>query len=108
MTTENTNTARRSNTALWASAFLIVGMILTQAGRVRLEAVARADGSEVGDLTIATFGIADGSEPIAILSRRAERVFFYGVERGKLKLLATESLPDTFVRARELAGNTTR
>ncbi|MEM1424628.1 MAG: hypothetical protein AAGH64_11580 [Planctomycetota bacterium] len=109
MGTNETNTAnRRSNTVLWASAFLLTGMILSQAGRVGLESEARADVSEVGDLTIASFRASDGSEPIAILSRRAERVFFYGISRGEIELLATEPLPETFVRARSRAGNPNR
>ena len=95
-----------SHTVLWASAFVLMGMILTQAARVGVENEARADVSEVGDLTVATLGIADGSEPIAILSRRSERIFFYGVQNGReLVLLATEDLPQAFTRARNLAGN---
>ncbi|GAB4550368.1 MAG: hypothetical protein Tsb0013_12080 [Phycisphaerales bacterium] len=113
MTTTNDNgrpgrSGGSGHTVLWASAFVLMGMVLTQAGRVGVESEARADVSEVGDLTVATMTIADGSEPIAILSRRSERIFFYGVERGELILLATEDLPQAFTRARELAGNTGR
>ena len=109
MTTNNTsNSNRRSNPVLWASAFLLMGMVLSQAGRVGLESAARADVSEVGDLTIASFRASDGSEPIAILSRRAERVFFYGISRGQIELLATEALPEVFVKARAQTGNPNR
>ncbi len=100
---------RSSHTVLWASAFVLMGMVLTQAGRVGLESQALADVSEVGDLTIATMASSDGSEPVAILSRRSERIFFYGINgQRNLELLATEDLPQSFTKARELAGNTGR
>lgn len=108
---ETQKSRRPSSTGvLWASAFLLMGMILTQAGRSGLENTARADVSEVGDLTIATMKTSDGSEPIAILSRRSERVLFYGIQNGReLKLLGEPvNLPDAFTKARTLATNNGR
>lgn len=91
--------------ALWASAFVLAGMILSQAANVGVESRAYADVSEVGDLTIASLQVADGSEPIAILSRRAERLFIYGVEnRDQIQMLASEDLRQTFARARQVAS----
>lgn len=110
MVEQNKNTpTRHAPVALWASAFVLAGMVLGRAGSVGLESSAGADVSEVGDLTIATMQISDGSEPVAVLSRRSERLFIYGVKgRDKVELLAVENLAEAFAKARELAGNTGR
>lgn len=100
----NTPGAGRTHLALWASAFVIGAMILTQAGRVGASSAAM-DVSEVGDLTITTLSNVDGSESIAISSRRAEKLFLYGVvSNDELELLAVENLNEAFSKARQLGA----
>ena len=95
--------------ALWASAFVLGGMVLQTAARLGAEPQARADVSEVGDLTVATLRLNDGGEAIAILSRRDEVLMLYSVKNGRqINRLAVQPLDEAFTRARASAANTSR
>ncbi len=76
----NTRTDRTSSlaasAALWASAFVVAAMILTQAGRLagnQARAEMAADGSEYGLVT--TKG--GNEELLYVLEKRAGRIFVY-------------------------------
>jgi hypothetical protein len=91
--------------ALWASAFVLMGLIIVSAGRFEGEAL--ADVSEVGDLTVLTVATGDlnSEEVVAILSRRSETLFIYGVEQGRtVERYVLDDLSRSFGIAREKAG----
>lgn len=78
--------SRLSSTALlWASAFILLGLVIVQSGRVAahwLVPEARADVvSRVADYTTATVYSGSGSEDIlVVLDGRGEQVFTYRVK----------------------------
>jgi len=91
--------------ALWASAFVIMGMIITAAARLGVENQALADVSEVADLTILTTRSADNEDVLSILDRREERIYVYGVEQGRtVALYQVQDLKELFIQARAAAG----
>lgn len=70
--------------ALWASAFVIGAMIITQASRLGSGVPAYAGNvSEVGDLTVLTASAGDNDDVLAVLDRRDEILYIYGVENGR-------------------------
>ncbi len=108
---KNTTRTRASGTvvALWASAFVLAGMVLQTAADRGIQTEARADVSEVGDLTVATLRLNDGGEAIAILSRRDEVLMMYSVENGRrINRLAVQPLDTAFAQARANATNNNR
>lgn len=70
--------------ALWASAFVIGAMIISQASRLGAGNPAYAGNvSEVGDLTVMTASAGDNEDVLAVLDRRDEILYIYGVEQGR-------------------------
>jgi hypothetical protein len=93
--------------ALWASAFVILAMIVTQAGRIGAGASSAIAGnvSTVNDLTVLTAAGGDQQDNLVILDRRAERVFIYGVARqGGVQLYESYDLKQLFIDARSAMG----
>jgi len=93
--------------ALWASAFVILAMIITQAGRLTggpSSAVAGIE-SSVGDLTVLTALGQANQDILLVLDRRAERLLIYGVNsRGRLEIHQSYKLPEMFETARVASG----
>jgi hypothetical protein len=111
MNNQSTRVRINAAPALWASAFGILAMIITQAGRFAggpSSAVAGIE-SSVGDLTVLTaFGEAN-QDILLVLDRRAESVLIYGVNsRGKLEMLEADSLSTMFQSARTASGGSRR
>jgi hypothetical protein len=92
--------------ALWASAFVVMAMILTQAGSLTGGGgAAYADVSETGDLTVLTAASAVDEDILCVLDKRAEKLVIYGVEnRNRLVRLNEYDLREMFVSARQFAG----
>lgn len=87
--------------ALWASAFVIMAMIITQASNARLGKEARADVSSVGSMTVTNIQAREDSDVLLVLNDAQERLYIYGLEQGRsLELLQTQSLPEIFSSAR--------
>ena len=87
--------------ALWASAFVILAMIIVQAGRVGNEAQAEGMVSSVADLTVLTASAGDTEDILAVLDRRAETMYIYGVDGARsVELYQFENLSDVFTQAR--------
>ena len=94
-----------SGAALWASAFVILAMIVVQAGRVSVGPSAAYAGnvSTTGDLTVLTAAGGDNQDVLVVLDRRLERVFLYGIEnRSKVQLFESHNLSDMFTSARNV------
>lgn len=87
--------------ALWASAFVIAALVLTQAGRLTgLEPTAAADVSEVADLTVVTTNAGSGWDVMALLDRRGEVLYVYGVSGGRnVELYQVQKLNEVFEQA---------
>jgi hypothetical protein len=106
---------------LWASAFVLAGLIVVQLGRSPapvggagmggLDAVVSAamaapmaDGSvsRVGDYTVMTFSTGN-DDVLAILDSRAEEMFLYRVRSmSEFEFLGRDNLPNLFATARRL------
>ena len=102
-----TTPARRFNpsaVSLWASALVILALVIVQAGRMDPGHLAFADVSEIGDLTILNADAGGGEDVVVILDRRDERVYVYGLLNRNPELLVAENLAELFTRAREIAG----
>jgi len=92
--------------ALWASAFVILAMIVTQAGRITGGASTAEAGlvSTVNDYTVMTASGGDGQDNLILLDRRAERVFIYGANaRDGVRLIESYDLKQMFRGARSAA-----
>jgi hypothetical protein len=100
-------------TLLWASAFVLAGLIIVQLGRIGdRRSVALADfpagmmGSDVvsrvGDYTVMTFS-AGNDDVLAVLDGRSEELFTYRVKNlNQFEFLEREKLADLFSVARRL------
>lgn len=99
----DSSTAGASSPALWASAFVLMALIITQAGR--LTPAAAGDVSEVGDMTILTANAGDQEEVLCILDGRGDTLFIYGVEnRNTVQLYQQLGLNEMFINARANPG----
>lgn len=86
---------------LWASAIVVLALVILQAGRLGAGAQARAEVSEVGDTVIATSAIEVGEDIFAVLDSRAEKLMLYTVvNRNEIALQQTVDLPTLFLEAK--------
>lgn len=86
--------------ALWASAFVIGAMLLTQAGRTSIEPTALGDVSEVADLTVVTAPAGSNWDIMALLDRREEVLYVYGLGSNRsVELYQVQKLDEAFSQA---------
>lgn len=104
MSTDTRQNSSRLDTgaaALWASAFVIMAMIITQASDARLGKEARADITTVGSLTVTNVKAREDSDILLVINDAQERLYVFGIEQGRtLQLHETQSLPEIFTSAR--------
>ena len=106
--TPGTTRARRPRFAphavLWASAFVLAGLVLLQAQRV-VGPVASAElVSRTGDTTIMTVS-GPSDDALWVLDERSEQLFIYAAQqRGGIELVQKLSLSTLFRDARRAAG----
>jgi hypothetical protein len=100
---------------LWASAFVLAGLIVVQLGRSDTATGGRGSGaalaaamsmpdgvSRVGDYTAMTFN-AGSDEVLAVLDGRGEELFLYRVKNmNDFEFLGRDSLPSVFATARKI------
>jgi hypothetical protein len=94
-----------STTALWASAFVLGGLILTQAGRMQSAQADSVSTSNGFCMSTITCGNQSGSETYDLLwvvdDRSETLMIFYGdVYNKQLDLRTTRNLADIFRQAR--------
>lgn len=97
MTTQHSS--RASSPALWASAFVILALILVQAGR-QVGTSAKAEMvSQTGAYTVLT---ADGgsNNVLVVLDKRSEEVFVYSAVQQGVELQQRLPLAKLFTDAR--------
>ncbi len=103
MNTQPTASPKRFDTglaALWASAFVIAGMLLSHAGRTSIEPTAHADVSEVADLTVVTAPAGSNWDIMALLDRREEVLYVYGLGGNRsVELYQVQKLDEAFTQA---------
>lgn len=106
-TTQNNEKPRLDTgaAALWASAFVIGAMIVSQASRLGAGNPAYAGNvSEVGDLTVLTAAAGDNEDVLAVLDRRDEILYIYGVEQARdLVLYQIHRVDELFQEAKGVA-----
>ena len=85
--------------ALWASAFVIAAMILTQAARLGPGSAAYAgEVSDVGQLRLLTAQSGNNEEYIALINSTDETLSIYGIENGRsLELYQVQPLRELFL-----------
>lgn len=108
---QGSDSVQVSAPALWASAFVLLAMIVTQAGRITgggAEAIAGTV-SRVNDLTVLTAEAGDGQDNLILLDQRSERIFVYGVEqRQNVQLIESYDMKEVFRNARNQMGGAQR
>ncbi len=89
-----------SNALLWFSAFILIGLLIVQSGRLASGhlATARADVvSQVGDYTTLTFATQSSEDLLMVVDGRGEQIFVYRILNQKqLELLKRYDLPALF------------
>lgn len=92
--------------ALWASAFVVLALILVEAGRRGHQNAALAgDASSVGDLSVLTASAGTDEDVLCVLDQRNETLSVFGVEQGRsIQLLQVQDLRQAFEQARMNAG----
>lgn len=83
---------------LWASAIILLALVLTQASRLGGPGAAYAGNvSEVGDLTVLTLNAGNSEDVLLVLDSRADRLMVYRVENNTaLRLKANYTLSAMF------------
>lgn len=93
--------------ALWASAFILAGLVLTQASRLPGALAQSQSGTvaSVGELTILSADTGAGEDFVLVLDSVSESIFVYTVEqRTSVELVQAYDLDRLFVDARSRAG----
>lgn len=98
--------SRGTPTALWASAFVIAAMIVTQAGRVGSVEPAHAGNlAEVGQVRLLTADAGGNEDYLAILNIADETISIYSVlNQRSIELHQVARLPDLFEQSRGGTG----
>jgi len=91
--------------ALWASAFVLLALIVTEAGKRNAGARAMAgDAASVADLAVLTAASGTEEDVLCVLDQRNETLSVFGVEQGRsVQLLQVQDLRQAFVQARGAA-----
>jgi hypothetical protein len=92
--------------ALWASAFVLMALIVVEAGKRNAGGVALAgDATDVADLAVLTAASGTDEDILCILDQRNETLSVFGVEQGRsVQLLQVQDLRQAFVQAHGAAG----
>ncbi len=99
------NNFQMNTVALWASAFVLGGLILTQAGRIQTaqaDSVATTGGFSMSTITCGNQAGSDTYDLLWVIDDRSETLMiFYGDVYNKvLDLRTTKNLVDIFKQAR--------
>lgn len=99
---QRTNRGGAGAAALWASAFVILALILVEAGRRGHEPSAFAgDAASVSDLSVLTVASGPDEDVLCVLDQRNETLSVFGVEQGRsVQLLQVQDVREAFARAK--------
>lgn len=105
---QESSPVRPSAPALWASAFVLLALIITQAGRITGGGASAIAGNvaQVNDLTVLTAEASDGQDNLILLDRRSERIFVYGIvqQQQNVQLIESYDMKEVFRNARNQMG----
>ena len=95
---------------LWACAFILFALILTQASRLGGPATAGAElVSHVGDLVTLTANAGNNEDILLVLDGRSDRILIYGVEQGdQLVFRSSYETAELFQTGRAASGRRSR
>ena len=93
---------------MWASAFVLAGFLVVQAGRVETDAAYAGVVDDIGDMRILTADSGNNEEYIAVLNGTDQTISIYGIENGRtVELYQSASIAELFEQAKAAAGATT-
>ncbi|MEM8834210.1 MAG: hypothetical protein AAGD00_00185 [Planctomycetota bacterium] len=93
--------------ALWASAFVIGAMLISQAGSLGESPAMAQSGnvSNIRDLVVLTANASNGEDVLMILDGRDEQLYVYGVSGNRsLELFEVQDVGEMFAQGRGNAG----
>lgn len=95
-----------AHAALWASAFILLALIITEAGKRNAGNTAFAgDATNVADLAVLTASSGTDEDVLCILDQRNETLSIFGVEQGRsVQLLQVQDIRQAFTQARGTAS----
>lgn len=85
--------------SLWASALVILALVIVQAGRMDPGGMAFADVADNGTVVMINADAGGGEDVIVLLDQRAERIYVYSLVNRQPEMLVAEKLADLFTRA---------
>jgi hypothetical protein len=94
----------QSAISLWASALVILALVIVQAGRLDDGHKAFADVALIDDLTIMNADAGGGEEVVVIIDAGTERIFVYSMVNRAPELVVSESLSDLFLQAKAVSS----
>lgn len=97
-----------AHAALWASAFVLLALIIIEAGKRNAGNAALAgDATNIADLAVLTASSGTDEDVLCILDQRNETLSIFGVEQGRsVQLLQVQDIRQAFTQAR--SGTTGR
>ncbi len=91
--------------ALWASAFVLLALILTQAGRLTEPVAYAGEVDDIGQMKLLTAQSGNNEEFIAVLNSSDETISIYGIENARsLELYQVQSLRELFLGLSRATG----
>jgi hypothetical protein len=86
--------------ALWASAFILAGLVVMQAGRLGAGSQANADVVNFSGVTALSASTGNNSSVVLVMDDRTDTVLVYGVEnRNRVELYQNLKLSDLFTES---------
>jgi hypothetical protein len=86
--------------ALWASAFILAGLVVMQAGRLGAGAQAEASVVNFAGVTALSASTGNNSTVILVMDDRTDTVLVYGVEnRNRVELYQNLKLSELFAQS---------
>lgn len=87
--------------ALWASAFVLAGMVVLQAGRYGAGNQASADALQFGSMTLLSADAGGNEDVVLVLDDSSDALLVYGIEnRDRVELYQNLKLSEFFQQAR--------
>ena len=90
---------------LWASAFVLIALIITQASTIGGATAHAGSALAVNDLVVLTAQSTSADEVLVVLDQREEQLFVYGVENRGLRLYDVQDVADLFSQAGRGGGS---
>ncbi len=91
--------------ALWASAFILAGLVVMQAGRLGAGSQAQADVVNFAGVTALSATTGDGSSVVLVLDDRTDNVLVYGLEnRNRVELYQNLKVSELFAGSQQRQG----